>query len=99
MNIPTDPTKDVLRFAVLAAAGIVLGFGLVSLYAAAATWTSLPSNPVVFLYFFAVLVVLPLSALWAFVLAWRNKQLTFAAVLAAIPAAILLLRFLLIDGL
>jgi len=96
--IPTDPTKDVLRFAVLAVAGIVLGFGLFSLYSAAATWTSLPSDPVVVLYFAIVLIVLPLLALWAFILAWQGQRLTFAAVLAAIPAAILLVRAVLVGG-
>ena len=99
MTIPADPTKDLLRFAVLAVAGVMLAFGLFSLYSAATQWTSLPANPVVFLYFAVVLLVLPLLALWAFVLAWCNERLTLAAILAAIPAVITLLRIVLLGGL
>ena len=99
MSIPTDPTKDLLRLLVLTAAAIVIALGLFSLYTAATQWTSLPTNPVVILYFFVMLIVLPALAVWAFVLAWQRRNSRRAAALVAIPAAIMLLRALLIGGL
>lgn len=98
MSIPKDPTPVLVRFAVLGVAGAIIAFSLFSLYSAATQWTSLPTNPIVFLYFFVVLVVVPVLALRAFLLAWGNERLTLAAVLTAIPAAILLARTFLIGG-
>lgn len=98
MSIPTDPTKDLSRLLVLTLAGIVIAFGIFSLYTAATTWTSLPANPVVILYFLIMLVVLPSLAVWAFMLAWQRRNPRRAAVLVAIPAAIMLLRALLLGG-
>ena len=98
MNVPKDPTPELLRFAVLGVAGVVIAFGLFSLYSAATQWTSLPTNPVVILYFAVLLIVVPLLALGAFLLAWRNERLTLAAILAAIPAVILIARAALVGG-
>jgi hypothetical protein len=97
MNIPKDPTPELVRFAVLGAAAVVIGLSLFSLYTAT-QWTSLPTNPVVILYFVVVLIVVPLLALGAFLLAWRNERLTLAAILAAIPAVILIARAVLVGG-
>jgi hypothetical protein len=98
MSAPSDPTNDVLRMALLAIAALVLAYGLFLLYSAAVTWTSLPTNPIVFLYFFIVLVVAPLLAARALILAWQGTNLRLAAILTAIPAAILLVRAALLGG-
>ena len=95
--IPKDPTPDLVRLAVFCVAAIVIGFSLFSLYSAT-QWTSLPTNPIVILYFLVVLVVVPLLALRAILLAWANQRLTVAAVLAGISAAILILRAILLGG-
>lgn len=97
MNVPKDPTPVLLRFAVLGVAGVVIAFSLFSLYSTT-QWASLPTNPVVILYFTVVLIVVPLLALRAFLLAWRNERLTLAAILAGVPAAILIARAALIGG-
>jgi hypothetical protein len=96
-TIPKDPTPDLLRLAVFGVAAFVIGFSLFSLYSAM-QWTSLPTNPIVILYFTVVLIVVPLLALRAIMLAWANERLTLAAVLAGISAAILILRTILVGG-
>jgi hypothetical protein len=98
MSPPADLTKDLLRIAVLAMAALVLAYGLFLLYSAATAWTSLPTNPIVILYFLLVLVVAPLLAARALILAWQGKNLRLAAILTAIPAAILFLRVALLGG-
>jgi hypothetical protein len=98
MNKSTPQFPEWLRLLVLTAAGIVIALGLFSLYTAATQWTSLPTNPVVILYFFIMLIVLPALAVWAFLLAWQRRKPRLAAVLVAIPVAIMLLRALLIGG-
>jgi hypothetical protein len=95
-NSPQFP--EWLRLLIFTVAGLVIALGLFSLYTAATRWTSLPDNPIVILYFFIMLIVLPLLAVWAFVLTWQERNPRLAAVLAAIPATLLLLRALLIGG-
>ncbi len=97
MTIPKDPTPELLRFAVIGVAAIVIAFSLFSIYSAT-MWTSLPTNPVVILYFVVVLIVVPLLAVGALLLAWRNERLTLSLILAAIPAAILIARAMLVGG-
>jgi hypothetical protein len=96
--IPKDPTPDLVRLAVLGVAGAVIALSLYSLFSAATQWTSLPTNPIVILYFTVVLIVVPLLAVRAIMLAWANERLTTAAVLAAISAGILILRAMLVGG-
>jgi len=96
MNDPHFP--DWQRTTILAVAGFIVAFSLFSLYAAAVQWTGLPSNLVVILYFLLVLVVVPALAVRAFVLAWQGRSPGLAAVLTAIPTAILLLRAALAGG-
>jgi hypothetical protein len=98
MKKQTPQFPEWLRLLVFTVAGIVIAIGLFSLYTAATRWTSLPANPVVVLYFLVMLIVLPLLAVWAFVLTWQERNPRLAVVLAAIPAVLLLLRALLIGG-
>ena len=98
MKPQTPQFPEWLRLLVFAGSATVIAIGLFSLYTAATQWTSLPSNPVVVLYFLVMLLVLPLLAVWAFVLTWQERNPRLAVVLAAIPAVLLLLRALLIGG-
>lgn len=87
------------RWSVLGMATMIAGLSLVSTYSAVTSWTSLPSNIFVALYFFVVLVVVPVLAAWAFVLAWQKRQPDLAMILIAIPALILILRAFFVGGL
>jgi hypothetical protein len=87
------------RWSVLGIATLIAGLSLVSIYSAVTTWTSLPSNIFVALYFFVVLVVVPVLAAWAFVLAWQKRQPDLAMILIAIPALILISRAFFVGGL
>lgn len=98
MKKQTSQFPEWLRLLVFTVSGIVIAIGLFSLYSAATQWTSLPSNPVVVLYFLVMLIVLPLLAAWAFALTWQARNPRLAVVLAAIPAVLMLLRALLIGG-
>jgi hypothetical protein len=98
MKNQTPQFPEWLRLLVFSVAGVVIAIGLFSLYTAATRWTSLPDNPVVVLYFLIMLVVLPLLAVWAFILTWQVRSPRLAVVLAAIPAVLMLLRALLVGG-
>jgi hypothetical protein len=86
------------RMTILAVAGFIVALGLFSLRSAVANWTDFPSNQVVLLYFFVVLIVVPFLAVWGFLLAWQGRSPGQAAILTAIPAAILLLRAHFVGG-
>jgi hypothetical protein len=88
-----------LRLLIFTVAGIEIAIGFYSLYVAATQWTSIPSSPVVILYFLVTLILAPLLAAWAIVLVWQNRSTQLAVILAAVPAAILVLRVWLIGGL
>jgi len=94
-----DQFPEWQRLSVLAISSLIVVLSLFSIYSAAANWTSLPSNLIVTLYFFVMLVVVPLLAARAFLLAWQERQPGLAMTLTAIPAAILLLRTALVGGL
>jgi hypothetical protein len=94
---PLLTSGDLVRAAVLAAAGLGILLGLYFLYGAATTWTSLPANPVVMAYFAVTLIGLPLLAVWSFLLAYREERVPFAAILAGIPLAIYALRYFLFS--
>jgi hypothetical protein len=88
-----------LRLLIFTVAGIEIAIGVYSLFIAVTQWTSIPSSLVVILYFLVTLILAPLLAVWAIVLVWQNRNMQLAAILAAIPAAILVLRAWLIGGL
>ncbi len=87
------------RWSVLGIAIMIAGLSLISIYSAVTSWTSLPSNIFVALYFFVVLVVVPVLAAWAFVLAWQKRRPDLAMILIAIPAVVLILRAFFVGGL
>jgi hypothetical protein len=88
-------TPDWLAPAIMLVAGAEILLGLYFLYSAATTWTSLPVNPLAIAYFAVTLLGIPLLAVWSFALAYREEQLSLAAILAAIPLALYVLRYFL----
>lgn len=98
MNRP-EAFPEWQRLTVLAVASLIVVLSLFSIYSAAVNWTSLPSNLIVAFYFFVMLVVVPVLAGWAFILAWQEREPRLAIVLIAIPAAILILRAAFLGGL
>jgi membrane protein YdbS with pleckstrin-like domain len=86
------------RLTVLAVTSLIIVLSLFSIYSAAANWTSLPSNMVVALYFFVMLVVVPLLAIRAFIFAFQEREPRLAMTLTAIPAAILIVRAVFVGG-
>ncbi len=86
------------RMTILTLAGFIVAFSLFSIWSAAATWTSIPTNPIALGYFFVVLILVPVLAAWSFLFAWQGRDRSAAVVLVAIPAAILLLRTYVIGG-
>src|SRR5690606_6313604 len=92
------PFPEWQRMTILVVAGLIVALSFFSLWSAAAQWTDLPSNPIVLLYFFVMLVVVPVLAASAFALAWQGRNAAVATVLTAIPAVILLLRAYFIGG-
>ena len=97
------PFPEWYRIAILAIAGLIVALGLFSLYSAAAGWTyrfarcrrrasPISSHGRVILYFAVVLLVAPLLAAAAFVLAWQERNPGAATFLTAVAVAILLLR-------
>jgi hypothetical protein len=89
---------DWQRAAILIVSALIVLYSLFSIYSAATTWTSLPNNPVVMLYFGVVLVLVPLLAARAFATAWFRGDTRTALILTAIPAVILLLRAYFVGG-
>jgi hypothetical protein len=97
MNKP-EAFPEWQRLTVLAVASLIVVLSLFSIYTAATNWTSLPSNPVVALYFFVTLIVAPALAGWALMLAWQEREPRLAMILTAIPVAILILRAIFVGG-
>jgi hypothetical protein len=97
MNKP-EAFPEWQRLTVLAVASLIVVLSLFSIYTAATNWTSLPSNPVVALYFFVTLIVAPALAGWALMFAWQEREPRLAMILTAIPVAILILRAIFVGG-
>jgi hypothetical protein len=87
------------RLVVLAVTALIITLSAFSIYTAATNWTSLPTNPVVGLYFFVMLIAVPVMAAGAFMLAFQQREQRRAMILTAIPAAILILRAVFVGGL
>lgn len=97
MNKP-DAFPEWQRLTVLAVASLIVVLSLFSIYSAAVNWTSLPSNPLVAIYFFVMLVVVPALAGWAFMLAWQERGPRQATILISIAAGVILLRSAFVGG-
>jgi hypothetical protein len=90
---------DWQRTIVLVVSAAIVLYSLFSIFTAATTWTSLPTNPVAMLYFGVILVLVPLMAARAFATIWLGGETRTGIILTAIPAVILLLRAWFIGGL
>lgn len=103
MQNPNTPNTNLFtdwqRTAVLIVSASIVVYSLFSIYVAATTWTGIPQNPVVMLYFGVVLVLVPLLAARAFATAWFAGDIRTATILTAIPSIILLLRAYFFGGL
>jgi hypothetical protein len=89
---------DWQRTAILIVSAAIVVYSLFSIYSAATTWTGLPENPVVMLYFGIVLILVPLLAARAFATLWFGGDFRSAVILTAIPAIILILRADFVGG-